>query len=82
MNFTQTTKWTLAYNRVPPQSSQHQDREPKPKEKKLFNPASLFDSSKNWSTMVRQDLNDIRNEIMRRNKTNQMKRRLPPFSEI
>ena len=36
----------------------------------------VFDSAKNWSIMISDDLNDMRNEIMRQNKTEQIKRRL------
>lgn len=42
----------------------------------------IFDSSKNWSIMIKDDLNDVRNEIMRRTKSNQIKRRLIARTEV
>ena len=42
--------------------------------------ARRFDSNKNWSIMIKPQHNDVRNEIMRRVKSNQSRRReLPNF---
>ena len=32
----------------------------------------MFDSAKNWSSMIDSDLNSMRNDIMKRTKTNQL----------
>jgi len=38
--------------------------------KALEDPEKIFDSSKNWSIMIKDELNDVRNEIMKRTKSN------------
>lgn len=52
------------------------DIKKKQSQRKVEDPDKIFDSSKNWSIMIRKDLNDVRNEIMRRTKSNQIKRRI------
>lgn len=36
----------------------------------------MYDSDKNWSIMIKDSHNDLRNEVMYRTKTTQNKRRL------
>lgn len=40
--------------------------------KRLKDVNAMFDSTKNWSSMIHSDLNQMRNDIMKRTKTNQL----------
>lgn len=45
-------------------------------------PDIIYNSKNNWSIMIKDELNEVRNEIMRRTKSNQIKRRLPTMEGV
>lgn len=77
------TKWKLQYNQkhALDYCSQKQLPSHRHEMQKLFvekesQAHKAFDSAKNWSIMLKDELNDMRNDIMRKTKSNQIKRRL------
>lgn len=79
------SKWHLHYTR--PDTTQvtsvvdraGQKQEQIRMEKEAF---KAFDSTKNWSIMIHPELNELRNDIMKRTKSNQIKRRIQSRPQI
>lgn len=82
---TQQTKWTLAFNKTQSFNTENVAKQAvadldikkqRGSGRRVEDFNKIFDSANNWSIMISKDLNDVRNEIMRRTKSNQIKRRI------